>query len=248
MLAWGRKRGLVPKAVWINCNCIEKLKKGEQGNRPERKHKKRAVPVEQVDAVSKHCHPQIAAMVRLQLATGMRPGDVCSSRWADIDKEGEIDSDGNRNWIYTVGGAKTEHHGFVTQYKLGKEAQAILERFPALPTAFIFSPARAMADRRAAGKQRKLKAGPRRTFNTMWHPVCYRQHVVDACTKAKVQRFTPHELRHKALTEVTNTAGVGAACAVANHRSIATTARYYHVSKEDSSRGVAKLDLMLRKG
>ena len=35
---------------------------------------------DRVDAVSKHCHPQIAAMVRLQLATGMRPGDVCSIR------------------------------------------------------------------------------------------------------------------------------------------------------------------------
>lgn len=82
---------------------------------------------------------------------------------------------------------------------------------PALPAAFIFSPAKAMADRHAARKRQRKGCATRRVFNNKWHPVCYRQHVVAACEKASVQMFTPHELRHKAITHAANTVGVHAA-------------------------------------
>jgi integrase len=237
MLAWGRARQLVPKDVWADCALVEPLERGACANRPERARPRRAVSVADVEKVAQHCCNQVAAMMRLQLCTSMRPGDVCAMRWADIDKDGP-----NGTWVYTRDGAKTEHHGHVTRYLLGTAAQKILEQFPALPTACIFSPAKAMADRHAARKRQRKGCGMRRTFNSKWHPVCYRQHVVAACEKAKVQTFTPHELRHAAITHVTNAVGLVAASAAANHRSVAVTAGYVHASTDESVRAAAALD------
>jgi len=237
MLNWGRARGLVPKPVWADVSMLEPLKRTDCPGRPEHGRARRAVSIEDVEEVAKHCCNQIAAMMRLQLLTAMRPGEVCALRWADIDKNGP---DGK--WVYTVVAPKTEHHGHVTRYLLGPRAQAILEQFPAVPRAYVFSPAKRMADRRAAGQQRPLAPGPRRTFNAKWHPVAYRLHVVLACEAAKVQLFTPHELRHSAITRVVEVVGLTAASAVANHRSLAMTSRYYHRDDGEALRAVVALD------
>ncbi|MCA3009531.1 MAG: tyrosine-type recombinase/integrase [Phycisphaerales bacterium] len=235
-LRWGKSRGLVPKAVWLDCASLPNLKRGECSGRPERgKRARRAVAIEDVERVAAHCHPQIAAMMRLQLCTSMRPGDVCLLRWADIDKSGP-----SGTWVYTVEGAKTEHLGHVTRYLLGSAAQRILEQFPALPAAYIFSPAQRMADRHAAGRRRKEPM--RRRFNARWNSLAYRLHVVTACAKAGVEVFTPHELRHAAVTSVVNAEGLAAASAAANHRNIATTSRYYHSSSDEKLRAVQVLD------
>ncbi|HZN37551.1 MAG TPA: tyrosine-type recombinase/integrase [Planctomycetota bacterium] len=236
MLRWGESRGLVPKPVWLDCASLSNLKPGQCSGRPEHgKRARRAVPVEDIELVAAHCCSQVAAMMRLQLKTSMRPGDVCLMRWADINKNGP-----NGTWIYTVEGAKTEHLGHVTRYLLGKEAQAILERFPALPKAFIFSPAKRMADRHAAGRRRKQPM--RRRFNDRWNTVAYRLHVKIAAAKAGVEDFTNHELRHTAVTRVVNEAGIAAASAAANHKNIATTSRYYHSSAAEQVRAVRVLD------
>lgn len=231
MLQWGQARGFVPKSVWSEVSNVAPLKSGDCAGRREHGRVRRAVSVEDVEAVAVHCCRQVAAMMRLQSLTAMRPGEVCNLRWCDIDKNG---ADGN--WRYTVVGAKTAHHGHQTRYLLGPRAQAILEQFPATPRAYIFSPAVRMAERRVS------TAPSRRTFNAKWHPVTYRQHVVAACAKARVQMFCPHELRHGAITRVVEAVGLTAASAVANHRSVAMTARYYHQGGDEAARAVAALD------
>jgi integrase len=235
-LRWGKPRGLVPKAVWLDCASLPNLKRGECSGRPERgKRARRAVAIQDVERVAAHCHPQIAAMMRLQICTSMRPGDVCLMRWADIDKKGP-----NGTWVYTVEGAKTEHLGHVTRYLLGTAAQKILEQFPALPTAYIFSPAKRMAERHAAG--RRSREPMRRRFNARWTTLAYRLHVKIAAAKAGVEDFTNHELRHTAVTVVTNEAGLAVASAAANHKDIATTSRYYHSSAGEKVQAVRVLD------
>src|SRR5690606_14653697 len=100
-----------------------------------------------------HLEPAVAAMLELQTLTGMRPGEVCNIRWADID-ETPVVVDDVPCWTYWPHTSKTEHRGVRASYPLAPRAQAILEPFRKLPTAFVFSPADAMHElgrrRRAA--------------------------------------------------------------------------------------------------
>lgn len=239
MLSWGEDRGLVPAAVASGCATMKRLKRDECAGRREHGRERRAVSAEDVEKVAENCCNQVAAMMRLQMSTAMRPGEICALRWADIDKNGP---DGN--WIYTVVAPKTQHHGHATRYLIGERAQRILERFPALPTAFIFSPAKRMAERSAARKRKPThpRPGPRRSFNNRWGTVAYRHHVIAACAAAGVEMFTPHELRHAAITRVIEVVGLTAASAVANHRDVAVTARYYHRGPGEALRAVAALN------
>lgn len=241
---WGRARGLVPKPVWADISCIEPLKRGEVGERPENGRPRRAVSVEEVEQVVVHCCRQVAAMLRLQALCGMRPGEVIAMRWSDIDKEG-IDGDTTGSWLYTVpGGGKTGHHGHVTRYLLPPAAQRILEQFPALPLAHIFSPAEAMAERsERRRKERKTKVQPSQqrrdreakcNYAQVWGINEYRRHVERACERADVPRFTPHEVRHGFVTWAANALSLSAAAAAANHRNLTTTQRYVHVRPTDA--------------
>ncbi len=53
----------------------------------------RPVDVKHAEAVLPYVAPQVAAMIRLQQLTGMRPGEVVLMRPVDIDRNGNV-------WIY----------------------------------------------------------------------------------------------------------------------------------------------------
>jgi integrase len=243
MLRWGRARGLVPKVVWADVSAIEPLRRGECGDRPEHGRPRRAVDLDEVEKVAAHCAPQVGDVLRLQALCGMRPGEVLQIRWVDIDKR-PLEGDTSGSWLYVVPGAKTSHHGHVTRYVLPKAAQEILERYPAVPMAYIFSPAAALAERRvrrrAARKskltpsQRQRDKNAKREYADTWDTHKYRRHVTRACEKAGVQTFTPHEVRHGFVTWAANALSLGAAAAAANHRSVTTTQRYVHVKQTDA--------------
>lgn len=243
VLRWGRARGLVPKAVFADVAAIEPIKRGEAGGRPEHGRPRRAVSAEEAAKVAAKACRQVGAMIRLQALVGMRPGEICAIRWADIDKT-PIPGDTTGSWLYVVAHGKTEHHGHVTRYVLPPSAQRILEQFPALPTAFIFSPTTAMAERRhrlrasrktPPTKQTALRdAKAQRDYSPRWGINEYRHAVERACCAAGVQRFTPHELRHGFVTWAANALSLGAAAAAANHRNLTTTQRYVHIRHEDA--------------
>jgi integrase len=85
---------------------------------------------------------QIAAMIRIQLLTGMRPGELVTLRRGAIDTTGET-------WIYRPVQHKTLHRGFTREIHIGPRAQELLKPFLKLdPKAWCFSPAVADAERR----------------------------------------------------------------------------------------------------
>ena len=243
ILRWGRARGLVPKVVWADVSAIEPLRRGEVGDRPEHGRPKRPVSLDEVEAVAPHCAPQVGDMLRLQALCGMRPGEVLQMRWADISKQ-PLEGDVTGAWLYVVPDGKTSHHGHMTRYVLPPAAQEILARYPALPLAYIFSPAAAMAERRErrrAARSSKLTPSQRqrdqdaqREYAQTWDTHAYRRHVTRACEKAGVPVFTPHEVRHGFVTWAANALSLGAAAAAANHRSVTTTQRYVHVKVTDA--------------
>ena len=247
MLAWAAERDLVPENVWHAMNSVRPLRRGEVGDRPERGKPRRAVTWAEVVQVAEQCSPQVAAMLRLQALTSMRPGEVVSMRWSDIDRS-QTNHDG---WVYRVRNGKTSHHGTETTYLLKDQAQAILAGFPATPNAHIFSPRTAMEERRLALRATRTSKvtkqteqrdrGRRRTYADCWGLNEYRRAVQRACTKAGIAPFTPHEVRHGAITHVARTAGLLAAQRGANHTSSQTTARYLHTSEADAASAAASL-------
>jgi integrase len=66
-----------------------------------------ARPRHEKPLLSSRCRPSTSprrAMIELQLVTGMRPGEVCAMRTADVDTTGKL-------WVYAPAKHKTAHHG-----------------------------------------------------------------------------------------------------------------------------------------
>lgn len=250
VLRWGRARGHVTREAWADCAAIEPLRRGQCGSRPERGRPRRAPSFDEIERVAAACKSrQVAAMLRLQALTAMRPGEVAAMRWQDIDQRPVQAAEGVACWTYHVAAPKTEHHGRTVKYYLPPAAQAILREFPGLPGAYVFSVEAAMHERRQrlrANRQtpvtdstRRIDAARSRVFGARWSSQAYLHHVERACVTAGVDRFTPHEVRHAALTWVANHIGVTAAMAVANHASAQVTARYVHRDEAQALAAVA---------
>jgi integrase len=103
--------------VWQALVAVRGLKKG----RSEARETEPVRPVDDamIDAVLPHLPPVVADMLRLQQLTGMRSGEVCQMRPADIDRSAS-------EWTYTPMTHKTERHGRDRVIFLGQRAQAIV--------------------------------------------------------------------------------------------------------------------------
>jgi integrase len=139
---WGTAREMVPASVHHGRQAVAGLRRGKTVARET--DPVQPVPAEHVTAVLPHVSRQVRAMIELQLVTGMRPGEVCAMRTADVDTTGKL-------WVYAPAKHKTAHHGHTRTVYLGPRAQAILAPFlrPNLQ-APVFSPAEVEAERRAA--------------------------------------------------------------------------------------------------
>ena len=107
-----------------------------------------------VEATLQKATPTIRAMIRLQVLTGMRPGELCRMRTGDIERESAV-------WIYRPTRHKTEHHGHSRRILIGPQAREILEPFlkPDLQVC-VFSPRESEAERQQARRAaRKTPAG-----------------------------------------------------------------------------------------
>ena len=99
---WGVAEEFVPADVLAAISALDGLKAG----RSKAAEKLPVLPVSLWDvvAIRKHVPPQVYAMVRLQIRSGARPGEVVRLRTCDLDRRGTT-------WQYEVAGHKTEHHG-----------------------------------------------------------------------------------------------------------------------------------------
>ena len=117
---WGAGEEIVPGDVWQALQALSGLRKG-RSPAPE-PNPIPPVGLEQVEATIPHLSTVVAAMVRVQLLTGARPGEVCAMRPGDIDRSGDV-------WEYRPGSHKTEHHGRTRTIYIGPEAQVVLRPF-----------------------------------------------------------------------------------------------------------------------
>jgi integrase len=125
MFKWAIENELVPPSVLLGLQAVRGLQRGRSQARETEPVK--PVPEAFVEAVLPHVRPPVAAMVRLQLLTGMRPGEVVILRAIDLDMTGKV-------WLYRPGsdqGAhgthKTAHRGQDRVIPVGPRGQQIIK-------------------------------------------------------------------------------------------------------------------------
>lgn len=133
---WAASEQLVPDAVYQSLNTVAGLQKG-RADAPETEPVKPVV-WRHVRATMPFLRPNIIGMIRVQRLTGMRPGEVCCLRPADIDTS-------KRVWVFRPPYSKMSYKGQEREVMIGPRAQAVLRAFaPDSPTDYYFSPRRSV--------------------------------------------------------------------------------------------------------
>jgi integrase len=251
---WAVSEEMVPPSVHQALQTVPGLRRGRADVRESEPVK--PVPDAFVDAIEPYVSRQVWAMIELQRLTGMRPGEVCSMRSADIDTSGRV-------WIYTPAAHKCEHYGRQRRIYLGPTAQVILRPWlrPEL-AAHLFSPAEATAERRAAMRERRKtrvqpsqrnrrKPRPKTQPGDSYTVVSYRRAIeygIRRANKERVERgepeipsWHPHRLRHSAATRLRREFGLDVARAVLGHSSPVVTEVYAELDGAKAAEAMEKV-------
>ncbi len=240
---WAAAQQLLPVTVFQALATVEGLRKGRTTARES--EPVRPVREELIEPVLKNVSPVIAAMIRLQLCTAMRPGEVCAIRPCDIDRIGDV-------WVCRIQHESNKTGGEGIAY-LGPKAQAIIRPFLLRDSsAYCFSAREAAAwfleKEGRAVKWGRRRPGERYVSNSYSHAVkkgCRRAFPapegVDTKTWEKSHRFHPHQLRHSAATRIRAEFGPEAARAVLRHRSLVATEIYAEADMEKAMEAMKRV-------
>jgi len=241
---WAAAEKLVPTSTHQDLMTVDPLRK----NRTAAKESRGVgpVPVEVVEATLPHMPPAVAAMVRVQLLTGCRVGEVVAMRPRDVDRSCEP-------WEYRPASHKTDYREGDRSIALGPKAQAVVGSF------LRRSPDAPMFDPREAATRDVRPSYDRRTYAQAIYRDCDRAfpHPVISRIKRsrsvklteaqkrelaewrKRHRWSPLQLRHTAGTMVRREFGLEAAQAVLGHARADVTQVYAERLRE-TAREVAR--------
>lgn len=133
MFKWAVSRQLLSPVLYQGLNTVEGLKRGR--TTAEEPEKRKPVDENHVYATLAHTTPVVAAMVELQLLTGMRPGELVIMRPCDIDRSDKV-------WHYTPTRHKTQYRGDERIVSIGPRGQDLLRPFLLRGAeSYCFSPA-----------------------------------------------------------------------------------------------------------
>jgi integrase len=234
MFKWAASEQLVPASVYHGLQTVGGLKQGRSGA----KETEPVTPVAEshVRAILPFTTPTVAAMIELQLLTGMRSGELVSMRSCDVETGGKI-------WFYRPTDHKTKYRGHNRTIAIGPQAQKALKPFlKSKLDDYCFSPVESEQQRLEkchASRKTPLNHGNRpgtnrkgtRSLQERYDPASYRcavQYAIRAARKAgvKVPDFHPHQLRHTAATRIRKEMGLDAARAMLGHRNLKITDDY----------------------
>ena len=242
MFRWGAEEEMVPESVHRTLRLVASLKRGKTKARETKPVK--PVPLEVVEATIEELLPTFAAMVRIQLLTGCRPGEVCKLTPGMIDRSGDV-------WVAKLHEHKTAIHDHERYLYFGPKAQAVLRPFLLRgPDEYLFRPADTIKQRKkrdSANRTTPLSCGNRpgksnrKTKGKATVPAdrytrqAYTRRISEAAKRAKVEHWSPNQLRHTRATEIRADFGLDAAASVLGHSQITTTQVY---AEQDKARAI----------
>ncbi|MEE8106176.1 MAG: site-specific integrase [Planctomycetota bacterium] len=215
MFRWADGRGLIPPGISYRLSNVEALKPGSLARETK---PITSVPKTDVAAVLPYLSKPVAAMVQIQLLTGMRPGEVVIMRATDIDESGP-----EGTWVYSPERHKTEHRGHERKVYLGKRAQQLLAPFllGRQPEVYLFTPAEGVRQgpKTIHARASLSLAASERRYGDHYHVPTFRRAIKRACQRAEIPVWSPNRLRHSAATEAAKRFGREAAKQLLGQRS-----------------------------
>jgi integrase len=195
LFKWAASRKLVPLAVHQQLLTVEGLRAGR--SQAKETAPVRPVPLPTVDATVPHMPGVVAAMVRLELLTGMRPGEVIVMRGIDLEMSGPV-------WTYRPGSDRGPHGAHKTAWRgqgrvvlIGPRGQEVLRPWLRLNlNEYLFQPKEARAafdaERRRNRKtpmtpsqaKRRPKANPKKRPGERYTINSYDHAIYRACESA----------------------------------------------------------------
>jgi integrase len=248
MFKWAVARQYISPVLYHGLMAVDGLRRGRSAARETARIK----PVDEnhVYAILPYTTPVVAAIVELQLLTGMRPTEVCMMRPCDIDRSGNI-------WHYKPPKHKNLYRDIERIVSIGPRGQEILRPFLLRPAeSYCFSPIESEKYRRARLTENRItplsygnavgsnrKENPQVQPGQVYDSESYRKaiaHAVYAANKviketAKkegiekpelIPNWTPYQMRHTAATKVRREMGYETAGATLGHTNMSATAIY----------------------
>ncbi len=241
MFKWCAAEGKLPASTFETIRLIPGLKKGRTTARETDAVK--PVSDDVVEATLEHLLPVVADMVRVQLLTGCRPGEVCKLTPAMIDQSELV-------WTATLGEHKTAHHGHERIIYLGPRAQLILAPYLLRdPNEKLFRPSDTVRQRRErdhANRTTPLSCGnqpvthrkrrkSQRAAGKSYDTCSYGRAISRAAKKAGVEHWSPNQLRHTRATQIRKEFGLDAAASTLGHSDVSVTQVY---AEQDRDRAI----------
>lgn len=221
---------MIPPTPAQKCAMLDHLKASHPGVKVSKQVE--PVPRADVEKTIVYLNRSTAAIVKLMLLTGARPGEICCLRQCDFNTTGDM-------WKVTLKQHKTAHKGKVRTLVFGKEAQEILRPFFLLrkPDEPLFSPKDHWEERHenATTPRRVNQADtPRisdRVVGDVYDTTALRKAITRAAKKAGVTPWHPHQVRHTRASELREQFGIEAAVACLGHSTVRATEIYAKVNE-----------------
>lgn len=221
---WAASMEMIPLRTYQRLTTLSPLRR----NRSAAKESRRVVPVDAavIEKTLVQLSPPLAALVRLQLLTGARPGELRRLRTMDIERSAE------GPWCYRPLRHKNQHRGLERRIYFGPKAREVLAPFLHQDgKRFCFSPRDSLCwyvlrrrGNRTASRQVEPKV--RANVKPYFSKDAYRKAIERACKKAGVEPWNPHRLRHNAGTVLRQLCGIEASKVALGLADIETTAIY----------------------
>lgn len=212
---WLATEELVPAEAAASVGLVRALRPGDGGREREP-----VLPPDPADiaATLAQCPALVADMLRVQLLTGARPGEVCRMKWDEVSRSPDqpvplpgtgrtvaaLKCGETTVWVYAPGSHKTAKRGKSRAVPIGPKAQAVLAGRVA-DTGLVF----------ATRLGRAYRADS------------YSKAVTRACRKAGVPEWSPNQLRHACATDLAERFDDHTAASVLGHAAGSTATRVY---------------------
>lgn len=216
---WGVEQEIIPPEALTALEVVQGLKRRRSIARET--VPVAPVPIEDVEKTLEYLPATLQAMVKIQLLTGMRPGEVCAMQAEDITETKED------LLLYTLKTDKTDYRRDPNNKKripLGPKAQEIIAPYlDRAPKEYLFTPLEAEQDRAWT----KGKKGPRKNrYNPCYNTGTYAKAISRAAREAGANHWSPNQLRHLYASEIRKKYGLEAAQIMLGHAKADVTQIY----------------------